>query len=629
MILTCFVALLPCLCGAAPTGHGIKVSVGSLVPVQTGQSTTLPCWLDPPQSAEGLEIQWTLNDHDESLIMVYKESRVVYAGQNTPYEGRVSFGTKDAASGGLASGDLSLRLVNVTVDDAADYRCYVRGDQDFDQSVITLAVYKTGSPALLSAVWRDDNTVNVSCESGGWYPEPRLQWRDSKEALTAISLKHSRDSSGLVSVHSWLLVSSSSKISCSVGVDVGEAKEASVYLATSSQHSDQCSAGGSGWAAFTVLLIAILAALGLLWFKKREIFSCERKVEEHGRNGGTEQPLLGESHPADHQSDSGSKTTERKEKLFDKNTMEAADVSKVQDSFENVKFAWTLNPHLSFSVDVCKVRESEKTTLTKVTCLTALTGATGFTSGQHYWEVSMKDPGAEVKKSWWLGVTRKTTIPQWDNLDPSVSNGFWFLSSSSKHFQFNTEPHELLPKPTRPETIGVYLDCGTGELSFYNVEEKSLIGSLTVDNGGELYPLFNPGLGDQSSMRLIHRDKTDFLSTSASVMNSTKGPDGADVDNRVNEQEKEGEEPTLKPEKNDEDTSTPEKNGEDTSTPEKNEEDTSTPEKNGEDTSTPEKNGEDTSTPEKNGEDTSTPEKIEQRPKKGKLFRGFKTRGKR
>ncbi|XP_075896557.1 butyrophilin subfamily 3 member A3-like isoform X7 [Nelusetta ayraudi] len=619
MILTCFVALLPCLCGAAPTGHGIKVSVGSLVPVQTGQSTTLPCWLDPPQSAEGLEIQWTLNDHDESLIMVYKESRVVYAGQNTPYEGRVSFGTKDAASGGLASGDLSLRLVNVTVDDAADYRCYVRGDQDFDQSVITLAVYKTGSPALLSAVWRDDNTVNVSCESGGWYPEPRLQWRDSKEALTAISLKHSRDSSGLVSVHSWLLVSSSSKISCSVGVDVGEAKEASVYLATSSQHSDQCSAGGSGWAAFTVLLIAILAALGLLWFKKREIFSCERKVEEHGRNGGTEQPLLGESHPADHQSgteqpllgeshpanhqseNSGSETNdemkvkyydasesetteaetvEREEKkLFDKNTMEAADESKVQDSFENVKIAWTLNPHLTLSDDLCNVRVTQKTTLTKVTCLTALTGATGFTSGQHYWEVSMKDPGAEVKKSWWLGVTQKTAIPQWDDYDPSVSNGFWFLSSSSEHFQFNTEPHELLPKPTRPETIGVYLDCDTRELSFYNVEEKSLIGSLTVDNGGELYPLFNPGLGDQSSMRLIHRDKTDFLSTSASVMNSTKGPDGADVDNRVNEQEKEGEEPTLKPEKND--------------------------------------------------EDTSTPEKMEQRHKKGKLFRGFKTRRKR
>lgn len=28
-------------------------------------------------------------------------------------------------------------------------------------------------------------------------------------------------------------------------------------------------AGGAGWVAFTLLLIAVLAALGVLWFKKR------------------------------------------------------------------------------------------------------------------------------------------------------------------------------------------------------------------------------------------------------------------------------------------------------------------------------------------------------------------------
>ncbi|XP_075900471.1 butyrophilin subfamily 3 member A2-like, partial [Nelusetta ayraudi] len=296
MILTCFVALLPWLCSSAPTGNAIKVSVSSLVPVRTGQSTTLPCWLDPPQSAEALEIQWYRSDKDDSYIMVYMERKIVYAGQNTPYQGRVSFGTKDAASGGLASGDVSLQLVNVSVEDAAKYTCHVSRNQDEDIAVITLAVSKTGGPVLLSSVWRDDNTLNVSCESGGWYPEPRLQWSDSKGALTTMRLKHSRDSSGLVSVHSWLLVSSSSKISCSVGLDGEEAKEASVYLASLSQPCDQCSAGGTGWVAFTVLLITILAALGVLCFKKRGIFSRKRKVEEKQHNGGKDEPLLGEDH---------------------------------------------------------------------------------------------------------------------------------------------------------------------------------------------------------------------------------------------------------------------------------------------------------------------------------------------
>lgn len=66
---------------------------------------------------------------------------MVYAGQNTQYQGRVSFGTKDTGSGGLASGDVSLQLVNVTVEDAADYKCYVSGDRDYDYSLVTLAVY--------------------------------------------------------------------------------------------------------------------------------------------------------------------------------------------------------------------------------------------------------------------------------------------------------------------------------------------------------------------------------------------------------------------------------------------------------------------------------------------------------
>lgn len=100
---------------------------------------------------------------------------------------------------------------------------------------------ETGGPALLSAVWKEDSTVNISCESGGWYPEPRLQWSDSKGDLATMSLKHSRDSSGLVSVRSWILVSSPSTISCSVGLDGQEPKEASVYMSSSSGTSDQCS----------------------------------------------------------------------------------------------------------------------------------------------------------------------------------------------------------------------------------------------------------------------------------------------------------------------------------------------------------------------------------------------------
>lgn len=173
---------------------------------------------------------------------------------------------------------------------------------------------------------------------------------------------------------------------------------------------------------------------------------------------------------------------------------------------ENVTFAKTENKYLTVGGDDCILRDSQgPNNLTEVTCLTAHTGTTGFSSGQHYWEVSMKSGNVEAKSSWWLGVTRAKNIPPQSDAVPTVCNGFWFLSFSSGQFHFSTEPQTVLPGPSRPETVGVYLDCDSGQLSFYNVEEQSLIGSFTVAAKHELYPLFNPGLGDRSAMKLIHR----------------------------------------------------------------------------------------------------------------------------
>lgn len=173
---------------------------------------------------------------------------------------------------------------------------------------------------------------------------------------------------------------------------------------------------------------------------------------------------------------------------------------------ENITFASTEDPNLKVSQDGCTMRDSpEAESLTEVTCLTANTGSTGFSSGRHYWEVSMKRNNVETKASWWLGVTNN--FPLQSDVAATVSNGFWFLSSSSDHLHFNTVPRVSLPVSSRPETVGVYLDCDTGELSFYNVEKQSVIGSLTVAAGTELYPLFNTGMGDKSPMTLIRETK--------------------------------------------------------------------------------------------------------------------------
>lgn len=143
----------------------------------------------------------------------------------------------------------------------------------------------------------------------------------------------------------------------------------------------------------------------------------------------------------------------------------------------------------------------------KVTCRTAIRGKLEKSSGRHYWEVSLGKGTVGFKQSWWLGVTSTTAIPQDVDFSPTASNGYWFLSSSpdsADSLQFSTEPKVSLPVSSRPQTVGVYLDKDSGELSFYDVEQRSLIGSLTATFTGEVFPFFNPGIGDKSPMEILH-----------------------------------------------------------------------------------------------------------------------------
>lgn len=121
-------------------GDTIRVLAHSPISVYVGHSATLPCWLSPPQSSETLDIHWYHSDHPDAPILMYQHNVTVHAAENKFFQGRVSFGTKDTESAGLTSGDVSLRLLNVTLTDAGEYTCHVSDDKDYDLRSITLTV---------------------------------------------------------------------------------------------------------------------------------------------------------------------------------------------------------------------------------------------------------------------------------------------------------------------------------------------------------------------------------------------------------------------------------------------------------------------------------------------------------
>uniref|UniRef100_A0A3Q2DQ51 Ig-like domain-containing protein n=1 Tax=Cyprinodon variegatus TaxID=28743 RepID=A0A3Q2DQ51_CYPVA len=406
------------------------VSVRSPISVQQGQTAILPCWRSSSQSAEDLEVRWYLgSDGFDTPVMLYKGKAFDHTSQKASYAGRVSFGLKEGTSGGLKSGDVSLKLENTMIEDTGTYTCFLSSSEEYDSAAVSLTV--TGENKYLI---KDDKNVNISCESEGWYPKPELHWSDGKEALTPGDVLFDKTSAGLYSLHSWLLLPSMSEVSCSVGLPNEMPKEARMHIKHSPYMFAFPGSSPAGWVAFGILLAAVLAlaAGGALYFTKKGKYLIKLRY--------------------------GS--------LLRDNQVEFPDGDRV-------------------------------------TCLTAVRGSPGFSSGRHYWEISLGRTWMSPKRSWWIGVTDRQEIPKDQSLCPTATNGFWFLSScpdKENSVQFNSEPQIYFPVQSRLETVGVYLDYDNGELFFYNVEEKSLIGTLATKFSGELFPLFNPGKGDKLPM---------------------------------------------------------------------------------------------------------------------------------
>uniref|UniRef100_A0A3B4BE57 Ig-like domain-containing protein n=1 Tax=Periophthalmus magnuspinnatus TaxID=409849 RepID=A0A3B4BE57_9GOBI len=434
----------------------------------------LPCWLSPQQSAEDMEVNWFHRDKFDAPIMQYKDKASVPL---QTYSGRVSFGQKHASSTGLKEGDVTLKLEKVTVEDEGKYTCYVSSDKHHDRASFNLIVKQLGASPLLTPVVKENNQINMSCESDGWYPEPQLQWSSGNTPLTPEALVYRKASSGLFSVHSWMIVPSSSALSCSVGLPGEKLMQGKIDL------NNIIPPKKEGWVLFAVTLIALIATLGYFLFKKY-----------------------------------------RGKQTFKHNNFECVSITKSGFMFgkgsvskpasaEGKKLNVPFTSAYSDSLLIHLYHSCQRNTWIHF-WEALLRGTPGFTSGKHYWEVSLDVTGNAAippKTSWWIGVTSHSQIPKDCDLSPTFGNGFWILSSSPDKagvLKFGSNPEIFIPIQAQPEKIGVFLDYDGETLTFYNVQNKSLIGCFRTKFSGEVFPLFNPGKGDKAPMKIIHLDKS-------------------------------------------------------------------------------------------------------------------------
>ncbi|CAL8329226.1 unnamed protein product [Lota lota] len=111
----------------------------------------------------------------------------------------------------------------------------------------------------------------------------------------------------------------------------------------------------------------------------------------------------------------------------------------------------------------------------------------GFTSGRHYWEVKVGD-----KTDWDLGVACRS-VNRKGKITVSPAHGYWFLSLRDRtDYAFRTEPATPLALCSRPSRVGVFVDCDKGQVSFFDVEAKTLIFTFVGRFADAIHPFFSP-----------------------------------------------------------------------------------------------------------------------------------------
>ncbi|XP_007648791.1 selection and upkeep of intraepithelial T-cells protein 1-like isoform X1 [Cricetulus griseus] len=176
-----------------------------------GGNLELSCQLFPSQDAQHMEIRW-FRHHYTQPVHLYRDGKDIYGETILKYVERTEL-LKDA----IGEGRVTLRIFNVTVDDDGPYHCVFKDSNFYEEHITEVKVTAVGLQVQIHVHPPNTKGVIVECNSGGWFPKPLMEWRDSRgEVIPAATKSHSQDEGKLFNIKMILLIrdSSSPKVTC-------------------------------------------------------------------------------------------------------------------------------------------------------------------------------------------------------------------------------------------------------------------------------------------------------------------------------------------------------------------------------------------------------------------------------
>ncbi|XP_013818194.2 PREDICTED: selection and upkeep of intraepithelial T-cells protein 8-like [Capra hircus] len=157
-----------------------------------GGHAELSCELSPPRSAERMEVRWFRGDNSK-LVHLYRDGHEVNGDAAPAYVNRTEF-VKEA----IRQGKVTLRLRNISVSDDGSYQCSFKGNGISDVASMNLSMAALGLEKQIHVQAPGTEGLMVDCNSGGWFPKPQMECRDSRGEIVPHSSKsYSQDGARL------------------------------------------------------------------------------------------------------------------------------------------------------------------------------------------------------------------------------------------------------------------------------------------------------------------------------------------------------------------------------------------------------------------------------------------------
>uniref|UniRef100_A0A671G9M7 Butyrophilin like 3 n=1 Tax=Rhinolophus ferrumequinum TaxID=59479 RepID=A0A671G9M7_RHIFE len=442
------------------SGHWQVMGPDKTVQLVVGEDAVFSCFLSPKISAEAMEVRF-FREEFHAVVHLYREGKDQHDMQMPAYRGRTEL-LKDS----IAEGHVSLRLKKVTLSDNGFYGCRFRSQNNDQEAIWEMQVSALGSAPLVSIMGYVDGGIQLLCKSSGWFHQPTVKWKDPQGHDLPSDSKVNADRRGLFDVETSLIVQQNAgSISCSVQYsDQRREVESRVWIREAFFQPVP-------WRLLSILLGAFLSVmcvgvicLTISFYKlKGKIWAELDWRRKHG-------------------------------------------VAELREARKHAVEV-TLDPetshpqlHISHLKTVCyrNIRQ-EVTYSNKRFVRKCVVASQGFQAGKHYWEV---DVGRN--EMWCLGVCRDDVKRKEAYVTLSPNNGYWVFGLNREHQYLTFKTHRIILSPRIPPTrVGVFLDYEGGTISFFNVNEQSLIYTLTHQFEGLLRPYIQHYVNDEKNVTPI------------------------------------------------------------------------------------------------------------------------------